>query len=234
LKEEHQNVLHKHSPTCHLFESGRYTEALPFKIIIIMTKFTLKLTLLTLTGFTLLSFDLPADWFKAGSDPKSYDMGIEKGAGPDGENAATIKSIDKKIDGFGTLMQTCLADKYLGKRVRMSAMVKSVNVDEWAGLWFRVDQENSSESLAFDNMQDRAIKGTKDWKKYEIVLDVPEKAFELAYGALIIGTGQIWFTNVQFEIVDTSVKTTGMDINEAKKKRVREALKEPSNLSFDR
>lgn len=199
-----------------------------------MTKSTLKLTLLTIAAFTLLSFDLPTDWFKAGSDPKSYDMGIDKGVGPDGKNAATIKSIDKKINGFGTLMQTCLPDKYLGKRVRMSAFVKSVDVDDWAGLWFRIDQENSDEPLGFDNMHDRAVKGTKDWKKYEIVLDIPEKASRLAYGALLRGTGQVWFTNIQFEVVDNTVKTTGDDLKEEKKKRQRESLKEPSNLNFDK
>ena len=32
----------------------------------------------------LFSFDEPKGWFKAGSAPKSYDMGIDKGAGQDG------------------------------------------------------------------------------------------------------------------------------------------------------
>src|SRR5690606_36132604 len=131
-------------------------------------------------------------------------MGIDKNSGPDGKNAATIKSIDKKINGFGTLMQTCLAEKYAGKRVRMSGLVKTKEVDDWAGLWFRVDQVNSDAPLAFDNMQDRAIKKTTDWKRYEIVLDVPRRASKLAYGVLLRGTGQVWFTNIQFDIVDSS------------------------------
>jgi hypothetical protein len=72
---------------------------------------------------SLLSFDLPSAWFKAGSDMDSYDMGVDKGAGQDGKNAATIKSNKDKIKGFGTLMQNALPDNYLGKRVRMSAML---------------------------------------------------------------------------------------------------------------
>ncbi len=175
----------------------------------------------------LSSFDLPADWFKAGSDPASYDMGIDKGAGQDGKNAATIKSKDKKINGFGTLMQICSADQYAGKRVRMSGAMKSKDVGEWAGLWFRVDQLNSSEPLAFDNMQDRAIKGNTEWKTYEIVLDVPARASQLAFGALLSGTGQVWFTNLRFEVVDASVPTTDL---EKKDKQ----LKEPSNLNFEK
>lgn len=176
---------------------------------------------------TLLAFDVPKDWFIAGSLPKSYDMGTDKGAGQNGQNAATIKSNKKKINGFGTLMQNCLPDKYRGKRVRMSGYVKSENVKGWAGLWLRIDSEKSGETLGFDNMGDRSITGTTEWKKYEIVLDVPMKATNLAYGALLYSTGQIWFDNLSFEIVDDTVPLTGK--NEA-------ALKpnpEPQNLNFE-
>ncbi len=172
---------------------------------------------------TLFSFDLPEGWFKAGSKPKSYDMGIDKGAGQDGKNVATIKSIDKKIDGFGTLMQNSSPQKYLGQRVRMTGFVKSKDVKEIAGLWFRVDQANSRKSLAFDNMYDRPVTGTTDWKKYEIVLDVPLNASRLAYGALLTGTGQIWFDNINFEIVDSTIATTGRKENQ-----------EPANLNFEK
>lgn len=40
---------------------------------------------------TLLAFDVPKDWLIAGSHPKSYDMGTDKGAGQNGQNAAKIK-----------------------------------------------------------------------------------------------------------------------------------------------
>jgi hypothetical protein len=180
---------------------------------------------------TALSYDLPEGWFKAGSAPNSYNMGIDKGAGQDGGNAATIKSIDQTITGFGTLMQSCQPNKYLGKRVRMSAYVKTKDVAEWAGLWFRIDQQGSTQSLGFDNMHDgktdRSIKGTTDWKKYEIVLDVPSNASNLAYGALLSGTGQIWFAKLSFEIVDKSVPTTGRDAQ-----TYQSPNKEPVNLDF--
>ena len=169
----------------------------------------------------LFSFDLPKGWFRAGSKPKSYDMGIDQGSGQDGKNTATIKSIDKKINGFGTLMQSCLPGKYLGKRVRMSGYVKSKDVADKAGLWLRVDQANLKKPLSFDNMLDRPIKGTTDWKKYEIVLDVPGHATNLAYGALLVGTGQIWFDNLNFEIVDSNVPPTRDE-------------REPVNLDFEK
>lgn len=194
-----------------------------------MTKLIFKNVLLAATTLILLSFDLPTGWFNAGSKPKSYEMGIDKGAGQDGKNAATIKSIDKEISGFGTLMQQSKPDKYLGKRIKMTGVVKTENVANWAGLWFRVDQEGSKEPLSFDNMHERPIKGTSDWKKYEIVLDVPNNASLIAYGALLEGTGQIWFDNITIEIVDNSTPTTG-----SIKAKLSSTQNEPTNLDFEK
>jgi len=195
------------------------------------TKQLLTRVMLAVITLTLLSFDLPSSWFKAGSDPKSYDMGIDKGAGQDGKNAATIKSNTKKAKGFGTLMQNCLPDNYLGKRVRMTAMVKTQDVSDWAGIWLRVDEKESNSNISFDNMKDgkkdRSIKGTTDWTKYEIVLDVPVNATNLAYGALLVGTGQVWFDNIKFELVDNTVPTTGRD------NQFKTANKQPVNLDFE-
>jgi hypothetical protein len=194
-----------------------------------MKKSILKYVLLFGTTVTLLSFDTPLGWFIAGSKPKSYEMGIDKGAAQDGKNAATIKSIDKKIDGFGTLMQQCKPDKYLNKRVRMTGFVKTENVTTWAGLWLRVDQSGSQQPLSFDNMSNRPIKGTTDWTKYEIILDVPSNASLIAYGALLGGTGQIWFDSITIEVVGDTVPITGL-VNSKKSM----TLDEPTNLDFEK
>jgi hypothetical protein len=194
-----------------------------------MTKSLFKNVLLVATTLIFLSFDLPTGWFNAGSKPKSYEMGIDKSAGQNGKNAATIKSIDKTIDGFGTLMQQCNPNKYLGKRIKMSGFVKTENVTGWAGLWLRVDQTGSRQPLSFDNMADRPIKGTTDWTKYEITLDVPNNASLIAYGALIDGTGQIWFDNITFEIISDFAPSTG-STNLKKSPTV----DEPTNLDFEK
>ena len=158
---------------------------------------------------------LPDGWLRAGTMPTNYLMKIEKGSGKDGDDAFTLKSEDKSIDGFGTIMKNFMLEKYLGKRIRMTGYLKTKNVENWAGFWFRIDGNNAQPELGFDNMknghEDRSIHGTTDWQQYEIVLDVSEKATNLACGALLAGTGQIWFEKIKFEIVDETVPTTGRD-----------------------
>ncbi len=54
------------------------------------------------------------------------------------------------------------------------------------------------------------------------------QASNLAYGALLVGTGQIWIDNLNFEVVDNSVATTGKGMEKLM------PLKEPSNLDFEK
>jgi hypothetical protein len=192
--------------------------------------------LLIVVPLVLFSFVLPAGWFMEGSKPKSYDMGIDKGAGKDGKNAATIKSIDSSIDGFGTLMQDCLPGKYRGKRIQMTGWLKSKDVSEWAGLWLRIDTKISVKAATFDNTHDgkndRSLKGTTDWKKYVIVLDVPDSASNIAYGFLLVGTGQVWADNISFEIVSSDIQTTGVEM-ETERSTYSSHQTEPVNLDFE-
>ncbi len=158
-------------------------------------------------------------WLKAGSESSSYVIGTEE---IDGNSVAYIKSI-KPVDGkFGTLMQSFSPDEYRGKRVRFSASVKTVDASNWVGMWMRVDKDNKS--VAFDNMQNRSISGTTDWKKYAIVLDVPTECDNISMGLILADTGEAYWDHLKLEIVSDDVPVTdGMGFRH----------KRPANLDFD-
>lgn len=162
--------------------------------------------MLCASGYTAEN-GLPKGWISAGSKPASYT--VSKDTPHDGHNTLKYQSIKNVEDGFGTIMQTIKADKFKGKRVRLSGYIKSEKLSDWAGLWMRVDGEKKGEMLAFDNMQDRAVRGTTDWKKYEVVLDVPAKdSSQIAFGFLLGDNGTIWVSGLQFEIVNNTVAVT--------------------------
>jgi hypothetical protein len=53
------------------------------------------------------------------------------------------------------------------------------------------------------------VKGTTDWTRYEVVLDVPEAALRLAFGPVLTGTGQVWADDFALDVVDPKqVKST--------------------------
>src|SRR6185369_6734497 len=63
-------------------------------------------------------------WFMAGSDPASYEM-VRDAAVMHGDATSLRLASTKESKGFGTIMQTFSAAHYTGKRVRLSASVKT-------------------------------------------------------------------------------------------------------------
>jgi hypothetical protein len=163
----------------------------------------------------------PKGWLKMGSSPADYDVSIDQNEIFHGKPSCYIKSRESPR-GFGTLMQMFKADSYLGKRVRLIGNAKSERLEEWAGFWMRVD--GPEKQLRFDNMQDRPIKGTTGWTRYQIVLDVPEDSIHIAFGLLLSGPGQVWIAEVSLEIVSSDVPTTDLGTAYPEK---------PINLNFD-
>jgi len=191
-----------------------------------------KVTIISILTFIVSSFIINKTqlngqkidgWFLAGSDPDSYDINVDKDTFYSGTASASLNSNKEKIDGFGTLMQSCGAADFLGKKVKMSAFIKTENVELKCAMWFRVDsREKKGMPLSFDNMSDRPIRGTTEWAKYEIILDVPENSGTLNYGILIGGKGKAWIDDIKFEVVDDSTKTSRENIYN----------KKPKNLDF--
>jgi hypothetical protein len=168
---------------------------------------------------------IPKGWFSAGSKPTEYEMGLDKSVFQNGNSCAYLKSKEPKNNEFGTLMQIITSENYIGKRLRLTGYIKSEAVDGWSGMWMRIDGE-ANQQLGFDNMQDRAIKGTTDWKKYDIVLDVPTGSKDIAYGVLLGGKGKVWFDNLKMEEVDKNIPVTNM-IKES------QYPKQPVNLDLE-
>lgn len=175
------------------------------------TTFGILTALFVLTVVLQDSYSQKIDgWFKAGSKPESYEWGKADEKYNEG-TAYYLKSIEPAIDGFGTIMTYVMPEQYSGKRIRLTGYVKNESLTGWAGMWMRVDGTDKNKSLAFDNMSKRPITGTSDWTKHEIVLDVAPEAIGIAYGFLVNGTGNAWFSGFKLETVGNDVPTTDMN-----------------------
>jgi hypothetical protein len=147
-------------------------------------------------------------WLLGGSTPELYATSSQL----DGEGRL-IRRLFRADDagqaeGFGTLMQDFDAAPYRSKRVRFSANVRTEGLQGWAGLWMRVDPPDNRPPLAFDNMQDRRLRGTLPEKRYEVVLDVSPEADRIALGILVDRGGSVWMSRPQVEIVGLDVPVT--------------------------
>jgi len=131
------------------------------------------------------------------------------------------------------LAQYFSAVSHCGKRVRFRGWVKTHRVGGWAGLWIRVDSEDR-ENIAYDDMADRAIRGTTDWTRYDVVIDVPEKATIVNVGIVLSGSGQVWLDTCSFEVVDATVDATGVYMQDRPRRWSFDLVDDaPTNLAFD-
>lgn len=152
--------------------------------------------------------ELPKGWFTSGSAPETYDIGARPGDRHPGDRNAYIRA-QPQSRGFATLMQTIGAEGYRGKRLRLSGYLRTRDVNN-AALWMRVDAVNQR-GVSFDNMGPRALRGDHDWKRCDIVLDVPPNAQAIAFGFLLEGKGEVAADDFKLEEVGKDVPVTGTD-----------------------
>ena len=192
-----------------------------------VTLFLLVLTLLVVDGKKAMSQPTGKDngWFPAGSNPKNYTMEVTPAAKHTGSKGGMIKyTSSNEPTGFGTYMQMHQPGAWAGKKVKMTGYVRTEDVSGWCGMWCRIDGADGKETIDFDNMGDRPIKGTTDWTKYEITVNITKDASAIAYGVLLNGKGTAFFDDITFEVLGDA---------DLSKLRSRVSADKPANLNFE-
>jgi hypothetical protein len=90
---------------------------------------------------------------------------------------------------FGTAMQRVCARDVAGHAIELCAEVATEGVAS-ASLWLRAD-DAAGRHLAFDNMSDRALRGTTGPTRLALTLRVPPQAVWLGIGVLHVGGGRV-------------------------------------------
>jgi erythromycin esterase len=147
----------------------------------------------------------PKGWGGGAFGMGEYTFGLDTRGAKQGKAAAFLRA-DKPGNG-ASLTQQVQARAFAGKRVRLSAQVKTKGVATGTGIWLRVDSPDGT--VGFDNMFVRKLKGDTDWTAAEVVLDVHEKATGLAFGIILFaGEGTVWLDDMKLEVVGPDVKVT--------------------------
>lgn len=169
---------------------------------------------------------VPRHWTRTGRSLEKYRTGVDQA-----QSAAWIQSqpqTDQQTteSDFCTLMQSFDAASHRGKRLRLSAELKSVDVAGSLTIWLRVD--GPAGSIRFENLesfsQDGPISSNTDWVGREIVLEVPEEALSVHYGFYLKGRGKgLARAMVLEEVPSTTPLSAGKE----------RGLDGPTNLRFD-
>lgn len=144
------------------------------------------------------------------SGGEGYEVMADREVAHGGMASGRIRLVNAERHNFGSLTQAISAAAFRGKRVRLAGWLRTQEVRTgWAGLWMRIDRESEgSQPLNFDNMHERGVKGTTDWKRYEVVLDVPEPAARIVFGGVLSDAGTLWVDDLKLEVVGPEVHVT--------------------------
>lgn len=151
----------------------------------------------------------PANWGNFGS--KGYRIYLDSVNKKSGKFSSVIENAENDSD-FKALAIN-IPNNYNGKLIRLSGYIKTENVSAgYAGLWMRIDPQ-----VAFDNMNNRGVTGTTDWKKYEITLPLnPKKTDKIVIGGLLVGKGKMWLDDLQVTIDGKDLDNATLEIYKPK------------------
>jgi hypothetical protein len=158
-------------------------------------------------------------WFVLGMNRDDHAVTVDRTQGHLTSSSALIRSRDSSVTSPTLVTQHFLAHEYHGKRVRLSAWLKSENVTRSAVLWMLL--EDNTRLLLFTTAT--PVTGTTDWTRREIVYDIDTDTTLISIGFELEGAGAVWLADVAVDIVGTEVRTTGS----------RQIPSQPKNLSFD-
>ena len=151
--------------------------------------------------------DAPKGWFVTGSAPTDYVLGTDAKIAHAGGRSAYIRAGKNASTGFAGLAQVISPAAYRGKRIRLSGYLRSEDAAK-AQMVMRIDGPGKHVT-GFDNMESRPVRGNTDWKRYDIVLDVPDDTVDIFFGFLLVGNGEVWADDFALEPVGKEVPVTG-------------------------
>ena len=122
-----------------------------------------------------LATDLPAilnfETEHAGTMPRGWGGGppetifVDHDVVHGGRSSARLDRNSRSPEMFSTITNSVPVD-FGGKTIEWRGFVRTEDVSGFTGLWMREDADTGP--VAFDNMQQRQISGTRNWTEYSV------------------------------------------------------------------
>lgn len=144
--------------------------------------------------------EVPPGWSRVGYR-QGFQIEVDAAGGRGGTACVRLQGIAPEKGKWIGVGQVVDASPWRGKRLRLSAWIRSEGVEEWGSLYFRIDDENG-QRLDFGNNRKAPAHGTTDWRRYQVELDVPDEAAGVAFGVHLNGRGVLWADDFALEPVE--------------------------------
>jgi hypothetical protein len=181
--------------------------------------FAVSLSMLALTIIPGLAAPVTG-WIFSQSAAGNYEEGAE-----DAGAVRTVRPVLPRPDGYAALTRTYPAGDFRSRRIRLAGRLKT---EDAQGIEIVVSAvSGEAADIARLALSDGRSAGTADWRRYEMVVDIPDGAQRLVVGVQTSGKGTVWIRDFSLEVVDSAVPVT------ARASRWNMPQSRPENTSFD-
>lgn len=133
--------------------------------------------------------------------PSLYRFGLDREIRHGGKSAGFLESHDADFakNHYARLEQSIDAATHRGKRLRLSAFLKTKDVKKSAGLDVVIPHKYSDSEDRFSLKP--ALEGSTDWKRYEVEFTVNHYATQVDFCVKLYGAGRIWIDDVALDVI---------------------------------
>ena len=107
---------------------------------------------------------------------------------------------DIRVGSFGLAACSLPVQQLAGKRLRLSAALKTQEVAGSFLLFLRAEAGEDPVALANIPYED-IPKNTTPWKRYSVEMEIPRESTALYFGAVIFGKGTAWVDEISLEVL---------------------------------
>jgi pimeloyl-ACP methyl ester carboxylesterase len=140
--------------------------------------------------------ELPNWWHLMSPNKKQYLVKTDSDVKHSGTYSLYIASADTaqkpKFAGLGY----SLPGKYAGKEITVKAWMRTADMNGALALMLGLYDVDGN-TLGFENLEGKKIKGTSDWKQYSVTLPMPVNTQFIHIGPILIGQGKLWVDDVE-------------------------------------
>lgn len=155
--------------------------------------------------------DRPRGWRITGTDVTNCTLESDLSYAQSGAASALLRSSNSAATQWCAIIQSSAPGRYQGTRLQFSAYLSTQNSAGGGSLWFRADDAQGL-TVAFETQLLRPVGGNSPWTFEVIVIDVPETARAIFYGAVFRNGGLMWMDSAEFNVVDKTVPLTNRPI----------------------
>ena len=155
---------------------------------------------------------LPDKWHLMSPNAKQYEVRIDNSTKHTGNSSIFISSVDTASSPESAGVGYTVPAKYAGKEITVKAWMKSEDMKGSLALMLGIYDADGN-TLQFENLQKKKIKGTKDWKQYSVTLPLAAQAQIIHIGPIHIGKGILWIDDVELFIDGTPVQNAKLKLD---------------------